>query len=1025
MKKMLTILACALLATAAFGQWEMVKGPVDITTLSDAVALSATTVLTISGNMVKKTTDLGATWTEILLPEGISLQSIDAANETVAYACADDGLVYKTIDAGDTWTQVGDTAQFTIDMDEIDVLDSNTVFIAGGVGSGTKVGWFFKTLDGGASWDTTIVAGGENLDGGIAFSDVSNGVVFDDGTGGVIHTTHDGGDTWTDYAVTVPLGLSSKRMYTASAAVGTQTIVIGAYNNVVWASTDNGDTWTSVSEFTYDYDRIIDIKAFDANNWLAFSSATDILKTTDGGTTWDTLTVGSAQSCQATAFSAITNGIVWSSNGQEFSTVDGSTFVPLNEWPSVPFYSITIPEEGKLITTANYGGEITISDDGGATWSYPTNVETGAKSSIYASASIDENTILIGGSAGYIAKSIDGGATWTQIDNVMLYESNKHIYFIYIAPSGDVYAGGSSGYLLKSTDDGDTWNQVVVNSTMTVYGMAVFSNGKGFLGGNSGKWCISTSTVLDTFDQVTDMGSMSIRGPKERNGVILIPANDDIYTINDDMDSLYSIFDIPSGDDAYALEWVSDTVAFIAGSHGIIYRTDDAGLTWEQEMSGADDYIYDLKFDGKKLWAVGKYGLIMSRKYETVKADYTEEFTDGTADLTWVENTAAGNAGGLNLTVAADSAGLTNVGIWADDGNTGLIYPDLGRKLKNYEVSADIYVVKEASATQPLYKGLAIKMDPVDMAYYRFVYWNSSSSTGALKLQGFDGANWYISKQWNAGEDFDTLETGFHNFKAQVVDNMFWLYIDGTLLPGCPYTHDGAPVVSAGYPGMYVYTGTSEFDNFKVNVLAYPEYMVTANVDMGVMVRRGEFDPASSNLDIIGSFDGWSGTAMTDPNADTIYTASLGSHEAGTTLTFKCRRNGAWDDMEEFPFGGANRTYLVTDAGDQSIPTFLYSDITEVPVGVEDGPTVYALAQNYPNPFNPATTLKFQIPNADMVKISIYNVAGRKVAEVMNEQLEAGYYTVNFNASALPSGVYLYRLTAGEFSSVKKMTLLK
>ncbi|MCK5817544.1 MAG: T9SS type A sorting domain-containing protein, partial [Candidatus Marinimicrobia bacterium] len=74
---------------------------------------------------------------------------------------------------------------------------------------------------------------------------------------------------------------------------------------------------------------------------------------------------------------------------------------------------------------------------------------------------------------------------------------------------------------------------------------------------------------------------------------------------------------------------------------------------------------------------------------------------------------------------------------------------------------------------------------------------------------------------------------------------------------------------------------------------------------------------------------------------------------------------------------------------------------------------------------NPATTLKFQIPNADMVKISIYNVTGRKVADLMSEQLEAGYYTVNFDASVLPSGVYLYRLTAGEFSSVKKMTLLK
>ncbi|RKY56610.1 MAG: hypothetical protein DRP93_01040, partial [Candidatus Neomarinimicrobiota bacterium] len=463
---------------------------------------------------------------------------------------------------------------------------------------------------------------------------------------------------------------------------------------------------------------------------------------------------------------------------------------------------------------------------------------------------------------------------------------------------------------------------------------------------------------------------------------------------------------------------------YFAGSKGAIYRSEDAGETWEQEISGADNYIYDLKYDGKKLWAVGKFGLIMNRDITYTQADYTEEFTDGTADLTWVENTANANTGGLNLTVAADSAGLSNVGIYVDDANTGLLYADLGKKLKNYEVSADIYCVKEVSASEPLYKGLAIKTDPAITKFYRFVYRNSSSSSGALKLQGYDGASWYISKQWNAGVDFDTLETGFHNFKAQVIDNKFWVYIDGELLPGCPYTHDGAPVISAGYPGVYVYGGNVEFDNFKVNVFEYPKYMVTANVDMGVMVRRGEFVPASSALDVMGSFNGWStGIVMTDTNADTIYSAEIGEYEAGTVINYKYRRNAAWDNTEEFPYGGPSREYVVSDEGNQDMPVVLYGDITEV--AIDGVPNDYALEQNYPNPFNPATTVKFQIPSAEMVTMSIFNVTGQKVAELVNRQLEAGYYSVNFNASALPSGMYIYRLNAGEYTSVKKMTLLK
>ena len=1015
MKKLLTVLTCLMLAVSAFGQWDVIKGPVDISYPDDAVALNATTVLTVMDNIVKKTTDFGANWTEILLPEGVNARDIDAVGDVV-YVSADAGLVFKSVDAGDTWVSVGDS-NFTKDMCVIDVVDANTVFI------GADAGYFFKTLDGGTTWDTTLV-GTQDLDGGVAFTTASNGIVFDDGTGGIIHITSDGGDTWTDYAVVLPLGTTSKRMYAAQAA-GTSTFLIGAYHNIMWLSTDNGANWAQTGELTYGYDRIVKVRAIDENNFIALNSVSDIFMTTDGGTTWDTVNVGSAQSGQAMAFSSMTNGMIWSSYGQDYSTVDGETFVPMNEWPSVPFYSITNPSEGKLIATATYGGEISISEDGGATWSYPTNAATGSKSSIYASLSIDENTILLGGSSGYIAKSVDGGDTWTVIDNSMAQQSNKHVYMFCLAPNGDIYAGGSSGILMVSTDNGDTWTEVETEATQTIYGMNVFSNGMAMLGQGSGQFSVSTSTALDTFKMVADYGSMSFRTPKEVDGKVLIIGGDDIYTTTiDNLDTLEVLFTSPTNDNLYGFEFVNDTVAFVAGDDGAIFRTNDAGLTWEQELNAADDYLYDLKYDGEYLWAVGKYALIMNRKIVFPQADYVEEFSDGTADLTWVENTTAANTGGLNLTVVADSAGMSNVGIWTDDDATGLIYADLGKKLLNYEVSADIYVVKEASATEPLYKGIAIKMDPVDMAYYRLVYRNSSTSSGAIKLQGFDGASWYISKQWNAGEDFDTLETGFHNLKAQVIDNKFWCYVDDVLLPGCPYTHDGAPVVSAGYPGMYVYTGTVEFDNFKVNVLEYPKYAVTANVDMGVMVRRGEFNVASNALDVMGSFDGWSnGVDMTDADGDTIWSAPIGEHEAGTTIYYKYRRNGAWDNTEEFPYGGPAREYVVLDEANQQMPAVLYGDITEV--AIDGVPGTFALEQNYPNPFNPATTVKFQIPNAEMVSINVYDLSGRKVAEVMNTHLEAGYYSVNFNASVLPSGVYLYRITAGEYSDVKKMTLLK
>ena len=88
-------------------------------------------------------------------------------------------------------------------------------------------------------------------------------------------------------------------------------------------------------------------------------------------------------------------------------------------------------------------------------------------------------------------------------------------------------------------------------------------------------------------------------------------------------------------------------------------------------------------------------------------------------------------------------------------------------------------------------------------------------------------------------------------------------------------------------------------------------------------------------------------------------------------------------------------------------------------------PIEYKLEQNYPNPFNPNTTIKFSIPKDVQVNLSVYNILGEKVKELKNEVIKPGYYEIEFYASTLVSGVYLYRIKAGDFVQTKKMILLK
>jgi Secretion system C-terminal sorting domain len=83
------------------------------------------------------------------------------------------------------------------------------------------------------------------------------------------------------------------------------------------------------------------------------------------------------------------------------------------------------------------------------------------------------------------------------------------------------------------------------------------------------------------------------------------------------------------------------------------------------------------------------------------------------------------------------------------------------------------------------------------------------------------------------------------------------------------------------------------------------------------------------------------------------------------------------------------------------------------------------MSQNYPNPSNPKSKIDYQIPADGKVTIKLYDVIGREAVTIVNETKEAGYYTAEFDGTDLASGVYFYRLVAGEYKMVKKLVLVK
>ena len=88
-------------------------------------------------------------------------------------------------------------------------------------------------------------------------------------------------------------------------------------------------------------------------------------------------------------------------------------------------------------------------------------------------------------------------------------------------------------------------------------------------------------------------------------------------------------------------------------------------------------------------------------------------------------------------------------------------------------------------------------------------------------------------------------------------------------------------------------------------------------------------------------------------------------------------------------------------------------------------PTAYKVSQNYPNPFNPVTDISYNLPIDSKVSINVYDIKGSLIATLADGVMTAGYHTVTFDASNLPSGTYFYRIIAGELTETKKMLLVK
>ena len=164
-----------------------------------------------------------------------------------------------------------------------------------------------------------------------------------------------------------------------------------------------------------------------------------------------------------------------------------------------------------------------------------------------------------------------------------------------------------------------------------------------------------------------------------------------------------------------------------------------------------------------------------------------------------------------------------------------------------------------------------------------------------------------------------------------------------------------------------------------------------------------------------------------DGNSTLAYSASLSS---GSPLPSWLNFNPATQTFSGSPSSAGSSIIKVTVTDNDSAKasctfTLNVSPHTAINPKGEQIVNEYELFQNYPNPFNPNTKINFALPKQGLVTLKIYDITGREINTLVNEVKQAGYYTVDFNASHLSSGVYFYKIQSGDYSSVKRMVLIK
>ena len=634
-----------------------------------------------------------------------------------------------------------------------------------------------------------------------------------------------------------------------------------------------------------------------------------------------------------------------------------------------------------------------------------------------------------------VYRSTNGGSTWVRLPPQTPY------FYSYVANSAGKIYGGTYGGVHSSTDAGLSWTLAASISQETVISLCFDSTGRIFGGTAYGVIIRSTDGGTSWVQVALPANPFVWELAVTRSGAVFAVTSVGVFRSTDGGGTWLQINNGLTSTDVSSIV-VTPSLVFIGTTGGGVFRSDNFGNTWTPMKTGLTSLsVHDLAIgtfgqlyaattngvfrsvDNGSNWSLqANIGLLGSVLRLTANSSGTliagstfGLFSSSDFGNSWVQMNSGIKATYVQALAMNPNgyvfAGAMGIHRSSDLGNT---WSSVG--LRNNEIRSIA-----ATSTPTLYAGTYAGTNAgLSRSTDNGTTWQATSITGTCVVatgeggKAFAGSLKGVLRSTNYGVSWDSVNSGLPRvpYNAIAVSSSGYVY---------------AATESSGLYSMTVDGNTWTKTNLSKDataLLCSGSATIFAGVRAAGVYRSTNYGSTWTQMNI-GSLAGATVESLTMDKQGTIF-AGFGwgmyrSTDGGDNWT-------APNQGLDLPYHDI-KSLLALPSGSVLAGTAGYGVFIGTPAVtgiVEAGvPTTFALSQNYPNPFNPSTTISYALPMASNVSLKIFNTLGQLIVTLVDGMKEAGTYQVQWHAADAPSGIYFYRLQAGDFVETNRMILLR